>query len=229
VFDVSGNIYVSDSLLHSVVVFSLTAGEYIYHQTFDIRLLCPLPARVAASFGIPKTYGLAFTSKQDLVVVDSDRIVVIDREGLFKHTFASSGSGNGMLLCPRGVCVGNDDRIIVADFGNCRIVIFDSKGIFQQSLILSCSPGNLLRPFGVTAGVGGDFVVSDFTRDSLSVFNAQGVLVQKISADGDSKVQLFKPWGVAVDDAGCIFFTDRRKASLEGRLSKISNTPRIIA
>jgi hypothetical protein len=87
-----------------------------------------------------KPYGLAFTPGGDLVVVDDDGVLVLrdatssERVELVAR-FGGRGSEEGMFLFPRGVCVAPDGCIIVADYGNCRVQILDSAGVFQRSFM----------------------------------------------------------------------------------------------
>jgi tripartite motif-containing protein 71 len=155
-------------------------------------------------------YGMAFTPDGNLVVVDGDRVLVL-RDSAAGGTqlvasFGSRGSGEGMFNSPRGVCVAPDGSIIVADYGNCRVQIFDKNTTFQKSFVDAYLPGVLMRPFGIACGAGGEIIVSDHRRADVSIFRAQGAsLIQRISGHGDSKIHVTKPWGVAVDEHGALF------------------------
>jgi hypothetical protein len=78
-----------------------------------------------------------------------------------------------------------------------------------------------MRPFGVALGSGGEIVVSDHRRAEVYVFRAHGTsLVQKISLNGDSRIDLQKPWGLAIDSGGNIFVG--HQCLHHGHLSKLS-------
>jgi hypothetical protein len=84
-----------------------------------------------------------------------------------------------------------------------------------------------MRPFGVALGKGGEIVISDHKRREVYIFRAKGVsLVQRIAHDGDSKVSLNHPWGVAVDEEGKLFVADQHISyegeSTHGRLRMLS-------
>ena len=55
---------------------------------------------------------------------------VFTREGQFLFSFGSKGEGNGQFNGPTGLAVDALDNIIVADWGNSRIQIFDQYGSF---------------------------------------------------------------------------------------------------
>jgi hypothetical protein len=58
--------------------------------------------------------------------------------------------------------------------------------------------------------------VSDHTRKDVQVFSREGALLQTIGAEGDSRVDLANPRGVAVDWKGRVFVAD------EGRVLMLS-------
>jgi DNA-binding beta-propeller fold protein YncE len=56
---------------------------------------------------------------------------VFDPKGKFLFKFGKYGSGNGELSRPSGVCVDNDDNILVTDSANNRIQVFSKDGVFK--------------------------------------------------------------------------------------------------
>jgi sugar lactone lactonase YvrE len=84
---------------------------------------------------------------------------VFDSEGEFQFCFGSNGEGNGQFNAPTGVAVDNQDNIIVADWGNSRIQIFDSTGSFLAFVNTLACP--LYGPQGVAMTTDGHVVVAD--------------------------------------------------------------------
>ena len=54
---------------------------------------------------------------------------VFDSDGEFLFTFGSHGEGNGQFNAPTGIAVDENDNIIVADWGNCRIQVRERVAI----------------------------------------------------------------------------------------------------
>ena len=55
--------------------------------------------------------------------------------GEFLHTtFGQQGSGEGQFICPRAIIVDSNNRVIVSDYGNDRIQIFNDIGGWVLSI-----------------------------------------------------------------------------------------------
>ncbi|KAL1514996.1 hypothetical protein AB1Y20_004067 [Prymnesium parvum] len=65
----------------------------------------------------------------EILVADTHnhRIVVLNLEGIWRHSFGAFGHGLGMLSQPHGIAV-RGGRVYVADTGNHRIAIFSRTG-----------------------------------------------------------------------------------------------------
>ena len=84
---------------------------------------------------------------------------VFDSQGEFLFSFGSNGEGNGQFNAPTGVAVDAQDNIIVADWGNSRIQIFDSQGSFLSFVNTLACP--LYGPQGLALTHDGHIVVAD--------------------------------------------------------------------
>ena len=92
-----------------------------------------------------------------VILADSDLQVVSLR---FK--IGCRGGGPGQLTWPRGIAVGPDNAIVVADSSNHRVQVFDQQGTFVREF---GQYGNGEAEFDCLAGVSvnriGQFIISD--------------------------------------------------------------------
>lgn len=67
-------------------------------------------------------------------------VKVFDAGGEFKYSFGSNGIGPGQFNGPTGVDVDKNDNIIIADWGNCKIHVFDKYGKFLKYVNSEVNP-----------------------------------------------------------------------------------------
>jgi len=96
-------------------------------------------------------------------------VQVFTKEGEFKQTMGSSGSGPGCLN-PCGVAVdgdcNRDDNLLIADCGNNRVCVFKKDGLF----VTSFGSSHLKGPTGVAVDRKGVVVVVECENHRLSFF-----------------------------------------------------------
>ena len=86
------------------------------------------------------------------------KLQVFDHNGEFLFCFGSNGKDNGQFNAPTGLAVDAQDNILVADWGNSRIQIFDSQGSFLSFVNTAACP--LYGPQGLTLTHDGHIVVA---------------------------------------------------------------------
>ncbi len=100
-----------------------------------------------------------------------------------------SGSGQGQFSNLRGVTTDSNDRIIVSDFGNHRIQVFDSTGAFDFEFDSSgSSAGQFNRPIDVTTDSNDRIIVADTSNDRMQVFELITVHVGDVITIGDQTI-----------------------------------------
>ena len=91
-------------------------------------------------------------------------------------TWGMAGAGPGQFSGPKGVAVGADGLIYVADSLNHRVQVFDAGGAFVRQWGSEGSlPGQFKEPWGITVSSSGDVYVCDTWNHRVQVFDAQGV------------------------------------------------------
>jgi DNA-binding beta-propeller fold protein YncE len=152
------------------------------------------------------------------------RIVHLDADGNLLNAWGSFGEytsggnvGPGAFYGPRGIAVGADGLIYVADTGNKRIQVFQPDGRFvRQWGGGGALAGYLDEPVGIALGPGGEVYVADTWNRRVQVFTTGGAFVRewpiegwKAVSDSDkaSLIHEEKPY-LAVDANGYVYVTD---------------------
>jgi len=128
--------------------------------------------------------------------------------------FAALGTGDGQLTGARGVAVGSDGSIYVADQGNNRIQKFDAGGKFLLKWgSKGTGDGQFDSPSGVAVDKNGHVWVSDLWNHRIQEFDAIGKFLSKFgsyaAASGqDQPGKFFGPRYVAVGPDGSVYVSD---------------------
>ena len=177
--------------------------------------------------------GVSVDAGGNLYVADytNDRISVFTTQGQFLRAFGydvdPSAPGTGLEVCtvsckagvdggaagqirlPNDVQLDGSGNLYVADYGNDRILVFTTQGVFLRAFGFDVVPGppvaaevctsvckagggvvgaggQLNLPYGLALGPTGDVYVADTFNDRISVFTAQGSFLRAFGHDVDS-------------------------------------------
>jgi DNA-binding beta-propeller fold protein YncE len=121
------------------------------------------------------------------------------------------------LSNPRGLAVGPDGSLYVADAGNNRIQHYDRTGnrlapwgLFSGTDDTKAPAGEFNEPWGIAAGPDGSVFVADTWNHRIQKFSAAGTFLKTwgASQSADPDYKLFGPRSVAVDGKGRVFVAD---------------------
>jgi sugar lactone lactonase YvrE len=138
---------------------------------------------------------VALSSDGSLYVTDRDSngLFTFFPDGAFRHFYQSSELGN--LIRPRGVCFDESGRLLVADSGNGRILVFES-GLHLSNIIDLSSRGPLIDSL---ANAGGSIFCSDLNNHVIYAIGAQdGEVKYTLGGPGSATGRLRSPRGVCV-------------------------------
>uniref|UniRef100_A0A8C9WEE6 RING-type E3 ubiquitin transferase n=1 Tax=Scleropages formosus TaxID=113540 RepID=A0A8C9WEE6_SCLFO len=131
--------------------------------------------KLVTKFGAKGTSDRQFTGKEgkqhicnDVIMLNRANNLVYSADGEFLFKFGSHGEGNGQFNAPTGVAVDSNGNIIVADWGNSRIQVFDSSGSFLSYINTSADP--LYGPQGLALTSDGHVVVADSGNHCFKVY-----------------------------------------------------------
>ncbi|KAJ8971386.1 hypothetical protein NQ317_006954 [Molorchus minor] len=128
----------------------------------------------------------------------------------------SRGSEPGSFTWPRGVAVGPDNSIVVADSSNHRVQVFDSNGRFLKEF---GQYGNKEGEFDCLAGVAvnriGQFIIADRYNHRIQVFDPSGRFLRTFGSQGTADGRFNYPWGITTDALGFIYVCDKENHRIQ--------------
>jgi len=226
---------------------------------YDIKLLAGSGSKSfadgkGASAAFIQPIGAAADADGNVIVADAGahRIRKVARDGTVTTVAGTGqeGAANGAAASatfrgPRGVAVGADGTIYVADTGNHLIRAISPSGTVAT---LAGSPGKkglknapgsgalFNAPIGIAVGPDGSLYVTEFDNHAIRLVSKDGKVVRQIAGTGTKGFkdaatldsQFDSPVGIAVDKDGIIFIADaannRIRKIAAGKVSTLSGS-----
>lgn len=115
-----------------------------------------------------------------------------------------SGATSTALDHPMAIAVDAENRVLVADSGNARLVVFDREG--HVAGVWPLPDG--ARPVGIAARPDGSVLVADFTGDRILVLDGHGEILDVWGATGSGEGEFQAPSGVAITPSGTVIVVE---------------------
>lgn len=129
--------------------------------------------------------------------------------------WGSLGAGAGQFDSPKGIAVGPDGSIYVADSRNNRVQKFDSSGRYLRSWGTGGKElGQFAEPWGVAVDSRGDVYVADWWNHRVQKFDSQGRVITAWGTYGlsegvtDKPGSFYGPRAIAVDQRDRVYVVD---------------------
>ena len=136
------------------------------------------------------------------------RVTILNHDLTFHGSFGSRGSEDGKFNMPDGISVNRAGNVLVADYDNKRVQIFDANGCHLSSITHTGAGGRLKGPVSVAVGPDDWVYVVEKRCPRVSVFDQNGEYIKSFGEGGDKDGEFNCPFAVAVRDDGYIFVSD---------------------
>ena len=139
-----------------------------------------------------RLYGIAVNTEGQIVVTDNfgHCVYVFDKDGNCLRKTGGEGSNTGQFQYPHGISFCNDNEVLIADLGNCRIqrlniqtgTIVKSFGKFGQE------KGELGNPVDVTVDDVERIIVTERENNRIQVMSKEGESIFTFGDKGPEKL-----------------------------------------
>jgi DNA-binding beta-propeller fold protein YncE len=193
--DGRGMIYVADSVLRKVLVFS---PERKLVDKIDEGFLRP------TGLAVDKT-------RNRLYIADTlaHKVHIYSTVKGIISSIGTNGSAEGEFNFPTHLWVDKEGYLYVTDSMNFRIQIFDPEGNFVNTFgTIGDAHVNLEKPKGVATDSDGNIYVVDSINDTVKIYNREGLLLLFFGSEGLDYGQFWLPSGIFIDDSDIIYVAD---------------------
>jgi len=213
--DREGKIAVTDSDAYCVYIFDR-----------DGNCLRKLGGKAGANprqFTFPS--GVSYVNNNEILIADNgnNRIQHINiQTGPVVKSFRKYGSGKEEFMNPLDVCLDDEGRIVVTEWGNHRIQVLSQKGE-TISIFGDSGPEKLNYPRSCIPYTN-MFLVTDAGNNCVKVFDQSGTFLYKFGKHGKQDGQFDYPRGMLLDSFNnllvCDYGNNRvQQFSLDGRFT----------
>ena len=248
--DGEGNLYIADRLHHRVRKVDIEGMITTIAGMADEGFSGDGGPAISAQLDQPS--GVAVDGDGYIFIADrgNNRIRQIGPDGVITTILGTEDGGDesdreAPLAAPRGLAVGTDGIIYVADTGNHQIDLIDDAGVVSRVAgIEGLSDGGpatqarLLEPVGVAIDADGTLYITDTGNRRVRKVDTNGIITTfagsgKKGHEGDGGPALEAafdcPGGIAIDAAGNVYIADQcnnrvRKVDTSGIITTFAGT-----
>lgn len=205
VSNVSGDVYVTDRGTNQVYVYD-KSGKYL-------RTLLPKGSQVWGPLAI------AVGPDDKLYITDAGGekhfVWVLQTDGTVLSTF---GKDDGLAF-PNGIALMDGGSIVLTDSNNGRIFVYGADGKIVGGIARGEADAPIGLPRGVAVGAGGRVYIVDTSNDVVRIYRGAAGAIPEYAASfgdmGNQEGQFLFPNGIATDQHGHIYVTDRENNRLQ--------------
>jgi DNA-binding beta-propeller fold protein YncE len=159
----------------------------------------------------PGSMGLEVSTDGFLYMAGRDEVVKYDIvSGTIVARWGSSGSGPGQFKTTRGVAIGPNGTLYVADTGNGRVQLFNPDGNYLGEIGNTVGdPVKLQGPSGVAIDPErGVLYVADAWANRVVAYDLLGNFLFYWGFEGSGQGQFQNIWGIAIGEQGTVYVSE---------------------
>ena len=135
-------------------------------------------------------------------------ITILNHDLTFHNTFGRRGSQAGQFSMPEGLSVSSKGNVLIADYLNNRIQVFNVNGCHLSSITHTGAGEKLQRPISVAVGPDDWVYVMEYGCARVSVFDENGKYIKSFGKSGGKDGEFCNPHAIAVSDDGYVYVSD---------------------
>ncbi|CAI8056678.1 E3 ubiquitin-protein ligase TRIM71 [Geodia barretti] len=189
----------------------VAAGNCVKKFTLEGRFIASVGSEGSGQLQFDTPWAIAYNHTNNrLYVCDTwnHRITILNHDLTFHGSFGSRGSEAVQFINPYGISVSRNGNVLVADFSNNRVQIFDANGRHLSSITNTGAGERLEQPISVAVGPDDWVYVLEFDCDRVSVFDENGKYIMSFGKKGDKDGEFKDPHAIAARDDGYIYVSD---------------------
>jgi len=192
------NIYVCDTSLDKVVIFSRNGG---FRDSFG--------GGGSGAKQLSNPSGI-FVYQGIIYVADygNDRIQVFGPNGVYLQTIGNTGQGESLLKSPTDVAVDNRGNVYAVDGDSRQIKVYRQDGTYAGKI------GGPVKPYSL-AMMDDGILVTDIENFNITKYSFKGEKLFAFGTLGDGRVQFKEIWGISADSFGKVYAVDLEKKSVQ--------------
>ncbi|CAI8057619.1 E3 ubiquitin-protein ligase TRIM71 [Geodia barretti] len=176
--------------------------------TLEGRFIASVGSEGSGQLQFNTPWAIAYNHTNNRVYVcdtNNHRITILNHDLTFHSSFGSKGSEAGQFNKPDGISVSRNGNVLVADFSNNTVQIFDAIGQYLSSITNTGAGERLGRPISVAVGPDDWVYVLEFSCDRVSVFDENGKYIKSFGKEGDKDGEFSCPFAIAARDVRYLY------------------------
>ena len=195
----------------NIVFIASASAHCVTKFTLEGQFIASVGSRGSGRLQFNTPCAIAYNDTNNKVYVcdtHNHRITILNHDLTFHGSFGSKGSETGKFNDPFGISVDSRGNVLVADYSNSRIQVFDASGHYLSSITHTTPEQKLQTPTSVSVGPDDCVYVVEQSYSRVSIFDQTGKYIKSFGKNGDKDGEFDEPYAIAVSDEGYVYVSD---------------------